>query len=216
MPTVAAILIVVGIEIINREEIGDVWDVHISKRVIMVVTFVATLTLPIQQAVLIGVFLSFIDYIYTSSQDVRLMMLRPIDLGTFIEETAPSELEDNSVTILFARGSTHFAAARTIQELLPVAKTARNAVVIARLRGTEQIGSTFITVLERYASELRANGGRLMLSGVHPKVKDQLQRTETTEDIPEEIIFMATPVLGESTKAALAAAQEWLAREDPV
>ncbi|MGB3714614.1 MAG: SulP family inorganic anion transporter [Candidatus Promineifilaceae bacterium] len=215
MPTVAAILIVVGIEIINREEVGDVWDVHVSKRVIMVVTFVATLTLPIQQAVLIGVFLSFIDYIYTSSQDVRLMALRPIDTGTFVEEPAPAELEDNSVTILFARGSTHFAAARTIQELLPVAKTARNAFVIARLRGTEQIGSTFITVLERYAAELRVNGGRLMLSGVHPKVKEQLLRTETTEDIPEDIIFMETPILGESTRAALAAAQEWLAREDP-
>ena len=97
-----------------------------------------------------------------------------------------------------------------------MAKAASNAVVIARLRGTEQIGSTFITVLERYASELRANGGRLMLAGVHPKVKEQLQRTETTEDIPEEIIFMATPILGESTKSAVAAAKDWLAREDPV
>jgi SulP family sulfate permease len=101
------------------------------------------------------------------------MILRPIDADTFVEESMPVELEDDSVTILFARGSTHLAATRTIQELLPVAKTARNAVVIARLRGAEQIGSTFITVLERYATELRANGGRLMLSGVHPKVKDQ-------------------------------------------
>ena len=28
MPAIAAILIVVGVEIINREEIGDVWDIH--------------------------------------------------------------------------------------------------------------------------------------------------------------------------------------------
>jgi SulP family sulfate permease len=172
------------------------------------------LFLPIQQAVLIGVFLSFIEYIYSSSQNVRLMMLQPTETGTFVEETAPSELSDNSVTVLFARGSTYFAAARTIQNLLPSAKESQRVVVIARMRGTEQIGSTVITVLERYAAELRANGGRLMMSGVHENVKEQLLRTETTESIPEDAIFMATATLGESTRAAMAAAQEWLANVD--
>jgi SulP family sulfate permease len=213
MPAIAAILIVVGIEIINREEIGDVWDVHASKRLIMVVTFLATLTLPIQQAVIIGVFLSLLDFIYTSSKDVQLFVLRPIETGTFVEEPAPAVLEDNSVTIVFARGSTYFAAARTIQELLPSAKEVQNAVVIVRMRGNEQVGSTLIAVMERYAGELRANGGRLMLSGVHEKVRDQLYRTETTEDVPEDAIFLATPTVGESTRAALATAEAWLAEQ---
>jgi SulP family sulfate permease len=213
MPTIAAILIVVGIQIIDREEIADVWEIHSSKRLIMVVTFVATLTLPIQQAVIIGVFLSFIDFIYTSSQDVQLFALRHTEEGAFVEEPAPAELPDDSVTIVFARGSTHFAAARTVQEMLPLAKKAQRAVVIGRMRGTTQMGSTLITVLERYAGELRANGGRLMLSGIHEDVLAQLLRTETTEDIPEDAIFMATPTVGESTKAAVAAAEAWLAEQ---
>jgi SulP family sulfate permease len=213
MPTIAAILIVVGIKIINREEIGDVWEIHSSKRLIMVVTFIATLTLPIQQAVLIGVFLSFIDFIYSSSKDVQLFVLRHTETGTFVEEPAPAELSDDSVTIVFARGNTYFAAARTVQELLPSAKEAQRAVVIGRMRGTELFGSTLITVLERYATELRANGGRLMLSGVHENVLEQLLRTETTESIPDDAIFMATTTIGESTKAALAAAEAWLAAE---
>jgi SulP family sulfate permease len=216
MPTIAAILIVVGIEIINSEEVGDIWDIQISKRLILVVTFVATLFLPIQQAVLIGVFLSFIDYIYSSSKDVHLIVLRPTETGTFMEEAIPSELSDNSVTVLFARGSIYFAAARTIQKMLPSAKKAQRAVVIARWRGNEQIGSTAITVLERYAAELRANGGRLMMSGVHENMKEQLLRTETTEAIPEDAIFMATATLGESTRAAVAAAETWLAEQGPV
>jgi SulP family sulfate permease len=81
------------------------------------------------------------------------------------------------------------------------------------MRGTEQIGSTLVTVLERYAAELRANGGRLMLSGVHENMKEQLLRTETTESIPEDSIFMATATLGESTRAAVAAAEVWLAEQ---
>jgi len=162
---------------------------------------------------LIGVFLSFIDFIYSSSKDVQLFALRHTETGTFVEEPAPAELEDNSVTIVFARGNTYFAAARTVQELLPSAKDAHRSVVIGRIRGTEQFGSTLITVLERYAGELRANGGRLMLSGIHENVLAQLLRTETTEDIPEDAIFMATPTVGESTKAALAAAEAWLAEQ---
>jgi SulP family sulfate permease len=112
--------------------------------------------------------------------------------------------------VLYARGSYYFAAARTIQDLLPDAKDAQRAVVILRLRGVDQVGSTLITVLERYAGELRANGGRLMLSGVHEHVREQLMRTETTEDIPEDGIHMATDTLGASTSEALTAARKWL------
>ncbi|MEA3334920.1 MAG: SulP family inorganic anion transporter [Chloroflexota bacterium] len=213
MPAVAGVLIVVGFGIINRESIADVWDVHVSKRVIMLVTFFATLILPVQQAILLGVFLSLIDYIYSSSAHVNLIALRPLDSGTFREETAPAILPDDSVTVLQARGSTYFAAARTIQDLLPEAKESQQAVVIMRMRGIDQIGTTFISVMERYAAELRANGGRLMLSGVGEKVKAQLLRTETTDSIPEDGIFMATEVLGDSTRAAMAAGEMWLATE---
>lgn len=66
-PKNPAVLIVVGIENINMDSIRDVSR---SKRIIMVVTFLATLTLPIQQAVIIGVVLSLLEYVYSSSQHV--------------------------------------------------------------------------------------------------------------------------------------------------
>ena len=145
---------------------------------------------------------------------VQVMALRPTGTDTYLEEPAPAELADNSVTVIYTRGSTYFAAARTIQELLPSAKEAKRAVVIIRMRGVDQVGTTMIAVAERYARELHANGGRLMLSGVHETVLEQLRRTETTDDIPEEAIYMATAVIGESTRAAMAGAQEWLASEE--
>lgn len=209
MPTIAAVLIIVGIQIINREEVGDIWDISVSKRAIMVVTFAATLALPVQQAILIGVLLSFLDYIYSSSKNVQLLMLERTTAGDFMEKPVPAALGDRSITVLHARGSAYFAAARTTQQLLPSAKDARGAVVIIRMRGLDQIGSTYVLVLERYSAELRANGGRLMLSGVSESVLDQLLRTETTKAIPEDAIHMATSTLGESTKAALDAARKW-------
>jgi len=215
MPTVAAILFVVGFGIINPAAIADVWDVSRSKRITMVVTFLLAVTLPVQQAILIGVFISFIDHIFSSGQAVQLAELEPTESGELRVKQAPAELPDNSVTLLHSLSSTHFAAARTLQEMLPMAKSAQNAVVIVRLRGSESIGSTFILVLERYAAELRANGGRLMLSGVHEKVMEQILRTETTESVPEDAIFMATDILGKSTKAAVSAAHAWLDAKEP-
>ncbi len=211
MPAIAGVLIVIGVSIINREEIGDVWDIAVSKRVIMIVTFIATLILPVQQAVILGVFFSFIDYIYSSSEGAELIEIFLRDDGRLVERPAPRELADHSITVLHSPGSSYFAAMRTIQERLPDAKHARGAVVIFRLRNSAQIGSTFVLAAERYMEQLQANGGTLMISGLTDNVRRQLRVTETTDTIPEAHLFMATPVIGESTRAAYDAALVWIA-----
>jgi SulP family sulfate permease len=211
MPAIAGVLIVIGIQIINQEEVGDVWDIARSKRIIMVVTFLATLILPVQQAIIVGVFISFVDYAYSSSEGSELLELRLREDGQFIETEPPQKLADSSVTVLFSRGNTYFAATRTLQEKLPDAKGAKNAVVVFRMRNSTEIGSTFVQATERYAEQLQANGGKLLLSGVSDRVREQLIVTETTDTISEDAIYMATAVIGESTRAALAAAEEWVA-----
>ena len=67
-----------------------------------------------------------------------------------------------------------------------------------------------VRVLERYAQQLQANGGKLILAGVGEHVLEQLRKTETTDTIAEEDIFLATDTLGATTKKALAAAEKWL------
>ncbi len=211
MPAIAGALILIGLSIIDAEEIGDVWDLGWSKRLVMLATLIATLVLPVPQAILIGVFLSFVDFTFTSSEQVRLLSMRLVDETTFIEEEAPTTLPSREATILYSRGNTYFAAARTLQQLLPNPDESEGAVVIMRLRNQEEIGSTFILVLEQYAGRLAATGGKLMLSGVGPHVLQQLLATETYEAIPEADIFKATPYIGESTRTAVREAAAWLA-----
>ena len=73
--------------------------------------------------------------------------------------------------------------------------------------------STFIQVLERYAEQLQANGGKLMLAGVSEHVMEQLAKTETFETIPKEDIYLAKDTLGRATLDATAAAELWLAEK---
>jgi SulP family sulfate permease len=178
----------------------------------MIVTFLATLILPVQQAILVGIFISFIDYAYSSSEGSELLEIQVREDGQLIETRPPQELADNSVTVLFSRGNSYFAAMRTLQDQLPDAKNTHNAVVIFRMRNSSEIGSTFVLAAERYAAQLQANGGKLLMSGVTERVREQLIVTETTETISEDDLYMATDVIGESTRAAIEAAYEWVSR----
>ncbi len=211
VPAIAAVLIVAGFSTYKVEAIKDIWDVSRSSRLVMLVTFLATLTLEIQDAVLIGIILSILDFVYTSAQDVQVVELVEKGDGVFVERPCPAELADNSTTILFIWGALFFASVRTIEDILPKSDQAKRAVVILRMHGRTHIGSTFIQVLERYAGRLQANGGKVMLCGVSKHVWAQLERTETFETIPESDVFMAEETLGRSTQKAVAAAKEWLA-----
>jgi SulP family sulfate permease len=214
MPAMAALLIVAGIQSIKREEVLDVWDIGWRPRLVMLVTFALTLALPVQYAVLAGVVLSVLVYLISSAQDVRLMQITPNPDGTYREQPPPAQLPSNAVTILHAYGNLFYAAAYRLEELLPSAQGAERPVVILRLRRSDRIASTLINVIEYYEAQLRASGGKFMLAGVSPLVKEQLDATETTRDVlGAEDIFPATENIGEATRLALEAAQAWLERE---
>ena len=211
MPCMAAILIYAGWETIKFEEIADVWDIGMASRVVMIITFVATLVLPIHQAVGLGVILSLAHFLYSAAMSVRVVEMEPQEDGTFLEQPAPAELRSNAVTLLDVYGNVYFAAAYTLEGILPSASKSRRSVVVLRLRGDEDVGSTFISVIERYTERLVEGGGKLMLAGVSTRAMRRLERTETTEMIPAEDIFLAEDTVGASTHKALAAGQAWLA-----
>ena len=100
-----------------------------------------------------------------------------------------------------------------MEEKLPDVGQARGTVVIFRLRDRDEVGSTFIRALDRYARTLLAAGNRLMLEGASEHVVDQLERTDLLALIGEENVFPGQPVFGSALREALAAAEEWLVQD---
>lgn len=213
MPTIAALLMVAGYEAIKIGDIEDVRDIGAGPRAIMIVTFLATMIWPLQYAVLVGVILSILQYLGQSAADVRLVSLEPQADGTILETEPPEKLMAHRVTLLRVYGSVFYAAAARLEEMLPAPQGAERAVVILNLRGADRVGSTFIKVIERYALKLRANGGKLVLTGVHARVLEQIEKTETTEAIARADIFLADERLMYSTWQAWTAAQAWVNEE---
>ena len=86
--------------------------------------------------------------------------------------------------------------------------------VVLRLRGRTSLGATFFGVLAGYASRLSAAGGRLYVSGLDADMAALMARTVPVSVAPPDRAFAATPVLGESTWAALHVARAWVVNPD--
>ncbi|MGE0126614.1 MAG: SulP family inorganic anion transporter [Blastocatellales bacterium] len=209
----AGLLALVGVRSVNLGRIKTVWHTGLVTAMVMALTFVATLALPIQQAVYLGVAVSFIVTVVSAAEKVQVfeIVLREGELPE--ERPAPRELPSNRITILQPYGSLFFAGARELEERLPAAENGRRAVVILLLRGHTEIGSTFIGVVRRYAKPIQKNGGRLMLAGVSKSVYQQLLKTGTLALLGEENVFPAGRRLFEPALTALRSARAWLAEQ---
>ncbi len=214
MPALAALLIVAGVQGLRIQPAITVWNTGRVGAAVMIMTFVATLFIPLQYAVLLGVALSILLHVFRQSNKVVITEIVPVPGGLPEERPAPRELPSHEVTMLMVYGSLFFAGAKNMEEMLPTVDRTTHAVVAIGLRGKTEIGSTFLTVLQRYADALHARDSRLMLVGVDPAVRDQLAKTGVLQLIGEENVFLATPQLGGAMNQAVAVAQAWLEKTD--
>jgi SulP family sulfate permease len=210
MPALAALLIVAGFQGLRVEQAVMAWNTGRISRWVMGVTFVATLAMPLQFAVLFGVGLSILLNTVRQSNKVVVTQWVLQAQGFPIEQPPPPRLPSRQLTVLHIYGSLFFAAAKNIEEMLPAVGDATRAVVAVNLRGKSEIGSTFVTVLQRYSQALQARQGKLMLVGVDPALRDQLAKTGVLGIIGEDNVFVATPQIGEALNRAVAAADAWL------
>ncbi len=209
MAALAALLIYSASLSINLARINSIAQVHQGSFFAMATTFIATLLIPLQQAVLLGVVLAAVLFVYRSSTDIRVMQV--VEESGGIAEIQPVDpLASNTVTVLHIYGSLFYAGAKTLGHRLPSVTTSTRAVAVLWLRGHGDIGSTFLNVVNDYATKLQKNDGRLIISGVNPEVKERLASTGHLDIIGEENVIAVGHYLGESTRMARTLGQEWL------
>ena len=212
MPALAGLLMVVGYQTIKPVNIQTVWQTGQVPRAVMLITFVGTLIMPLQYAVLLGVAISILLFIGQQANRIRLVELVPSPGGFPIEKPAPRELTSHKITVLHTYGSMFYAAAKTLEEDLPAAENAKQAMVIFSLRGHEEFGSTMFGVLERYTRTIQGNQGQVFLAGVSEKILEQMTHTGLINLIGRENVFIAQAQWGISASQAYEAAEAWLAK----
>ena len=210
MPALAGLLIVVGFQSFKPKDVVTVWQTGLTQRIAMVLTFGSTLVMPLQYAVFVGIAVSILLHVFRESNKVSVVAFELVEHGFPIERKPPARLKAGEVAVLYVYGNLFFAAASSFEDQLPAADDAPGAAVVLILRGRDEVGSTFIGVLQRYHQTLQANGGALFLAGINPHVKSQLVRTGIDTQIGEDRIFLEQAQLGASMNEAITAAHQLL------
>lgn len=214
MPALGALLIAAGLSAVRPAEVRAVWVAGWVPRLAAVTVILALLFLPVQSAVASGVALSAVVYIYRAGSNIVLVERYERPDGRVEERPAPRRLPDRRITVLDVYGSLFFASARRLEQLLPSTEGTRHPVMIMRLRGKTPLEATITRVLSDYADRLVAAEGRLYLVGLGPVERRYLLRTGKFHTSGAVQIYEATPILGESIRAARDDAQHWLASLD--
>ena len=101
MPALAALLIVAGYQGLRVPEAVIAWKTGRISRVVMLVTFIATLVVPLQFAVLFGVALSVVLHVFRQSNKVVVTQWVLQPQGFPLEQPAPRRLPSHQPTLLY-------------------------------------------------------------------------------------------------------------------
>lgn len=215
MPVIGGLILVIGAELVigRWPDIKLVLQVAPLSAVAMIITFVATTELPLHTAILIGVITSLVLYCAKAAKAAQLVALRPADeQGVWRIVPMPQRCASNEVTVLHYAGVGLFAEVARIDEEWPRIDGTRNAVVVLSMRMLPDVPSSVaIKALRRWAAELTANHGRLIIAGVTPAVAQVLTRGGLAEVLgPDGIVEGTDEVLG-ALNTAVARGRDWIA-----
>ena len=212
MPALAGLLILIGYRTVKPADMHSVWRTGPVQKVVLVTTFVLTMLIPLQFAVLVGVAVSLILYVVRQSNGVVIKRRVFEPNGDVVETEPPAELPAGEVVVLQPYGSLFFAAAPVFDAALPaITPASSRSVVILRLRGRSDLGTTFMDVLQRYAQALAAVDSKLVIVSANERLQEQLVVAGITATIGDANVYRGDERVGATLRRAHDDAVQWIA-----
>jgi SulP family sulfate permease len=201
----------IGYRTIKPADLQSVWRTGPVQKAVLAVTFLLTMVIPLQYAVLVGVGLSVLLHVVRQSNQVTIRRRMRDPDGHLVEVDPPAELPAHEVVVLQPYGSVFFAAAPVFEAALPsVGSVSVGSVVILRLRGRSDLGTTFMDVLRRYGESLVAAGSKLVIVSANERIIEQLAVTGITGVIGDENVYPGDERVGATVARAHADALAWV------
>ncbi len=173
----AGVLMVTAYGLIDREEIRRIWHSHPGDAVIMIVTFLGTLFLTIEFAVLSGILLSFVVYLVRTSMP-RVRAVVP-DEGYHHFAYQPDKPECPQMGVIEILGDLYFGAVNHVEEFIlhHAEEHPDQRFLILRMGSVNNIDFSGIHMLETVVRHFREKGGDVYLVKANYKVKVMAART---------------------------------------
>lgn len=188
----AAIVMVAVASLIDLEEARTLWQVNRKDFALMMLTFAATLSLGIEEGILVGVIVSLIVIIHEISQPHTAIEGRLPGTETYRNLSRnPEALTRAHVVVVRMDAPLYFANAATFKDLimeLDINDPELQAVVV-NMYPVNRIDSTGAHTLLEVIEDCRRNDVDLYLAGVKGPVRDALERAGVLDVLGRDHLF---------------------------
>ncbi len=186
LAALAGVLIVTAWRMNEWESIHFIFRHRFKTAVITFsITLLATITLDLTQAILIGAFLSGAVFLNQSASiDIEV---QEVDVEKLRQRGINTTGQCRHVRVAYLTGPLFFAATGNFNEAF--ARLGETHALILSMRGVPLIDTSGLQVVSSLRDRLTAKGGTLMLAGVHEDVRQMLKRGGLMEAIGENNFF---------------------------
>ncbi|MEW5958897.1 MAG: sulfate permease [Chloroflexota bacterium] len=193
----AAVLIVTAFGIVDRREVIRIWQGARGDAVIMVMTFLGTLFLPIEFAVLLGILFSLAFYILQTSVPRVFPVLPDRTFSHFIEQG----LEHNpcpQLGIMNISGDLYFGAVNHVEEVINqhLLRQPDQRFLLLRMQGVNHCDFSGIHMLEAVRRLCQERGGDIYLMKVQEPVLAFMQSTGFFDELGIDHFLMEDLAIG--------------------
>lgn len=201
LPSMAAILLIVAWNLIDWQHIKIIYRAGKNEAMVFSVTFGATLLLPMEFAIYLGVLLSLVLYLRRTSKPVITALARS-PVGNKLVSAQRSGLpECDTLKIVRINGSLFFGAVDYVQSAL-MAIPQKHVLIVAS--GINFIDLAGTELLANEAKRLNAMGGGLYLCNPNGRVIKPIIRNGHLSAIGKRHIFATKALALSSIDAILA------------
>ena len=189
LAALAGVLMMTAIRMNEWESIRYIFNKRFKTAMLTFgITMIATITLDLTQAILVGAILSAVAFINqianltidVQSVDVEKLKARGIQSGGACEH----------VKVAFVTGPLFFAATGQFNEAFQNLKDTH--ALILSMRGVSLIDTAGIEAIHRLHERLHKQGGTLMFAGVHDNAYNMMKRGGLLETISEKNFFWSS------------------------
>ncbi len=212
LASLAAVLVVVAWNMSEHERFRHLMSAPIGDRVVMLLTFALTVLVDLTVAIQVGVLLAAVLFMHRMAEavevqnDVKLIMQDEDDFTRPATQDMRRQIPPD-VEVFQMNGPFFFGAATRLGDVLNQIRQPPK-VFILRMRNVPVIDASGVAALSEFISRCRAQGTRVILSGLQPVPKRVLDQMGVR---PRPDSFMLAP----DFEAALRMAREMDAGIDP-
>jgi SulP family sulfate permease len=182
----AGVLILTAIGMINRKEISRIWRGARDDAIIMVVTFLGTLFLHLEFAVLVGILLSFAVYIIRTSVPQVVPVLPDKSFRHFSHQLDAPPCPQLAIKDIL--GDMYFGAVSHIDKVVRqhLDNNPGQRFLLLRMHSVNHCDYSGIHALQEVVEAYREYGGDVFMVRVHEPVYDLMKTTGFCEFLGED------------------------------